>query len=48
MIARRLAYTVLLLALCSLPLASPGLAADKVKLQGSGASFPFPIYGSWF
>jgi phosphate transport system substrate-binding protein len=48
MIARRLAYTVLLIALGSLLLASPGLAADKVKLQGSGASFPFPLYGRWF
>jgi phosphate transport system substrate-binding protein len=28
--------------------ATPGFAADKVKLQGSGASFPFPLYGQWF
>jgi phosphate transport system substrate-binding protein len=48
MIVRRLAYTALLIALCSLLVASPGLAADKVKLQGSGASFPFPLYGQWF
>jgi phosphate transport system substrate-binding protein len=48
MIARHLAYTILLIALCSLPIASPGLAADKVKLQGSGASFPFSLYGQWF
>jgi phosphate transport system substrate-binding protein len=28
---------------------SPGkVAAQNVKLIGSGASFPFPIYSAWF
>ena len=30
-----------------LALASPGSAAD-VRLTGSGASFPFPLYSAWF
>lgn len=28
--------------------AAPSLAQDKVRLIGSGASFPFPIYSAWF
>jgi phosphate transport system substrate-binding protein len=27
---------------------APSLAQDKVRLIGSGASFPFPIYSAWF
>jgi phosphate transport system substrate-binding protein len=27
---------------------SPGWAGEMVRLKGSGASFPFPIYGLWF
>ena len=23
-------------------------SAEEIKLTGSGASFPFPIYGAWF
>jgi phosphate transport system substrate-binding protein len=38
----------LLLVLCSLLLASPSWAAEAVRLKGSGASFPFPLYGLWF
>lgn len=34
--------------LCGLLIASAGYTADKVKLKGSGASFPFPLYGQWF
>lgn len=34
--------------LCSLLMASTGHAADKIKLKGSGASFPFPLYAQWF
>jgi phosphate transport system substrate-binding protein len=28
--------------------AAPSAAQDKVRLIGSGASFPFPIYSAWF
>jgi phosphate transport system substrate-binding protein len=28
--------------------ASSSLAAESIKLKGSGASFPFPLYGRWF
>jgi phosphate transport system substrate-binding protein len=34
--------------LCGLVAASVAVAADRVKLKGSGASFPFPLYGQWF
>ena len=27
---------------------TPALAQDRVRLTGSGASFPFPIYSAWF
>ena len=38
----------LLVMLCSLCLAASDAAAEMVKLKGSGASFPFPLYGRWF
>ena len=38
---------LLLVTLCSLGLAAD-VVADTVKLKGSGASFPFPLYGRWF
>ena len=41
-------YMVLLAMLCSLGLAASDSAAAMVKLKGSGASFPFPLYGRWF
>src|SRR5215510_4618469 len=28
--------------------AAPGQAQDRLRLTGSGASFPFPIYSAWF
>jgi phosphate transport system substrate-binding protein len=28
--------------------APPQVAADQVRLTGSGASFPFPLYSTWF
>jgi phosphate transport system substrate-binding protein len=34
--------------LCSLFMLTSVYAADSVKLKGSGASFPFPLYGQWF
>ena len=38
----------LLLMLCSLLFTSLGWAGEAVRLKGSGASFPFPLYGLWF
>ena len=29
-------------------LSAPAVAQDKIRLIGSGATFPFPIYASWF
>jgi phosphate transport system substrate-binding protein len=37
-----------LMAGCLAAVALPPLAAADVKLIGSGASFPFPIYAKWF
>jgi phosphate transport system substrate-binding protein len=39
---------LLLVMLCSVCLAASDAAAEMVKLKGSGASFPFPLYGRWF
>jgi phosphate transport system substrate-binding protein len=39
---------LLLVMLCSLCFAASDSAAEMVKLKGSGASFPFPLYGRWF
>jgi phosphate transport system substrate-binding protein len=39
---------VLLVMLCSVWLAVSDAAAQTLKLKGSGASFPFPLYGRWF
>jgi len=41
-------YLWLFILLWSLVLAPAEGAAQMVKLQGSGASFPFPLYGRWF
>ena len=38
----------LLLILCGFLSASLGWAGEAVRLKGSGASFPFPLYGLWF
>ena len=38
----------LLLMLCSLFLTPLAWAGEGVRLKGSGASFPFPLYGLWF
>ena len=45
--ARHPVYSSLLLVLCGL-LAVSTTWADAIKLRGSGASFPFPLYGLWF
>jgi phosphate transport system substrate-binding protein len=41
-------YFSLLIILCSLSVAAFALAGEAVRLKGSGASFPFPLYGLWF
>jgi phosphate transport system substrate-binding protein len=45
----RLLRTMAILVLLGSALALPDrVSADTVKLRGSGASFPFPLYGRWF
>jgi phosphate transport system substrate-binding protein len=45
---RRLCIALLLVALiCAVPV-SAALAQDTVRLTGSGATFPFPLYAAWF
>jgi phosphate transport system substrate-binding protein len=39
---------LLLLILCGLMGTTFGWAGEAVRLKGSGASFPFPLYGLWF
>ena len=41
---RTLAVAVLLLAVTS----TPSLAQDSLRLTGSGATVPFPLYSAWF
>jgi phosphate transport system substrate-binding protein len=41
-------YFPVLIILCSLLTASFSSAGEAVRLRGSGASFPFPLYGLWF
>ena len=38
----------LLVIMGSLLYTSLGWAGESVRLKGSGASFPFPLYGLWF
>ncbi len=45
---RRAFGAAVILGLMSLLLLTPGLAQEKLRLVGSGASFPFPLYSSWF
>jgi phosphate transport system substrate-binding protein len=34
--------------LLAVMLVSAAISADQIRLAGSGASFPFPLYGTWF
>jgi phosphate transport system substrate-binding protein len=43
----RLATLVIMLAVC-LGLSTSPVLADQLRLVGSGASFPFPLYSTWF
>ena len=45
---KNLGYVSMFVLLCGLLTAPDSMAADIVKLKGSGASFPFPLYGRWF
>ncbi len=44
---RRLSISVVAAGL-ALVLTSPVIAQDSLRLTGSGATFPFPIYSAWF
>jgi len=48
MCVRQIGYVLVPFLLGSLLLAAPVLAQDRLRLTGSGASFPFPLYGQWF
>ncbi|HJY81841.1 MAG TPA: phosphate ABC transporter substrate-binding protein PstS [Candidatus Binatia bacterium] len=45
---RQVGSVLVLLLLGGLLLAAPTAAQDRLRLTGSGASFPFPLYGQWF
>ena len=45
---RSMGYLYVLAISCSLLMASWGSAGEAIRLKGSGASFPFPLYGAWF
>ena len=45
---KQISVQILLLFMSILLMSDPSLSADRVKLEGSGASFPFPLYGQWF
>ncbi|HYQ91285.1 MAG TPA: phosphate ABC transporter substrate-binding protein PstS [Candidatus Competibacteraceae bacterium] len=45
---RRSVGAAILLSLLSLLPLTPGMAQEKLRLVGSGASFPFPLYSAWF
>ena len=43
---KRLLVTILAVGLVAAPVAAP--AQDSLRLTGSGATFPFPLYSTWF
>jgi phosphate transport system substrate-binding protein len=45
---RRIAYFGVVFLLFCLVISPPLFAQDRIRLTGSGASFPFPLYGQWF
>src|SRR5262245_9417729 len=45
---RLIGYCSIFVLLSGLLVAPSLLAEDKLRLTGSGASFPFPLYGQWF
>src|SRR5215831_20281019 len=45
---RQVGSVLVLLLLGGRRIAAPTAAQDRLRLTGSGASFPFPLYGQWF
>ena len=45
---RRVSIAFLLIGLLLTLLAGPVTAQDSLRLTGSGATFPFPLYSAWF
>src|SRR5215510_3227931 len=45
---RQVGYCLIFVFVSGLLFAPPLFAQDKVRLTGSGATFPFPLYGQWF
>ena len=45
---RSVSALVLSVALVAAALSTPAAAQERVRLTGSGASFPFPLYSAWF
>jgi len=45
---KRALILLLAITLVTLPLTAPVFAQDSVRLTGSGATFPFPLYSAWF
>jgi phosphate transport system substrate-binding protein len=45
---KRLAISLVAVALVVALAAPPAVAQEAVRLTGSGASFPFPLYAAWF
>ena len=45
---RQVGYCFIFVLVSGWLFASPLLAQDKLRLTGSGASFPAPLYGQWF
>jgi phosphate transport system substrate-binding protein len=41
-------YLYVFAVLCGLLMPSWSFAGEAIRLKGSGASFPFPLYGAWF
>ena len=46
--ARASSFAAACSAIALLAFAAPGAQAQDMRLIGSGASFPFPIYSAWF
>src|SRR5262245_60271689 len=45
---KRFPIALVLLALCVVVPGSVALGQDGLRLTGSGATFPFPLYAAWF
>ena len=45
---KQVKYFIVVCLLSCLVVAHALFAEDRMRLTGSGASFPFPLYGQWF